>query len=600
VREQEEITTQRNTARALSRRQIVLKLVHEVVADLGRAVRAADVIECAEQKEETKGIAARHLTHALVSLVQTGHLRVLDAVRGDGRGTNLYLPTKADDTQLVPAEPLTWLDAVLQSFTLLWEEHERQAVAEGRLPRPIATPELRAFMEGAAEPHPKLKSAPALTNALKQLADTAAPSIRRVARTGRWANLWALASVPDERLDVREAYASNSERVAFAVARAVARLGRPVTAQEVGDEFEADPALRPTVDYSTARLLTEAAKDCIGGAVVKGRRKRTRRVHRHVFRVGNLNGTAYYCSDPEEAGASRAYVSFLRLKARWAEERPSENLDDLEGVTVPSIAAGRSMLVRDVAKGIAEDLGRLLDEPKIYAETRLKALNLRADVEVLLQRADEWLSARALGGARIPTTVGASVPGWTAEELLRVLRPLYPRAGEIETPHELVRLLHGDIRRIPNPAFGSRFLPDPLQAAEFLFDRTDALLFIAKQWGGLECCMQANMAGYQLGLLRDARFVFPALESESIDERLTAIACCAFLRSDEGNDRLKQAAMKDREGGARASALWAYKFAGDEWAGELAGVRRKHDPSAEVREFAAQVYEADAAGIWRL
>lgn len=190
--------------------------------------------------------------------------------------------------------------------------------------------------------------------------------------------------------------------------------------------------------------------------------------------------------------------------------------------------------------------------------------------------------------------------GWTAEELLRVLRPLYPRASEIETPHELVRLLHGDIRRIPNPAFGSRFLPDPLQAAEFLFDRTDALLYIAKQWGGLECCLQANLACHELGLLRDPRFIFPALESQSVDERLTTLACCAFLWSDEGNDRLKQAAMREAEPGLRASALWAYKFAGGEWAQELAGVMRQHDPSAEVREFAAQVYEADAAGIWRL
>jgi hypothetical protein len=584
---------------AFSRRRLVLALVREAVAGLGRAVRAADVIERAAQREETAGIAARHITHGLGTLVQTGELKVLGAIRGDGRGMNLYLPAEADEELSTPAEPLTWLDAVLAAFTRLWQERERQAREEGRRPRPISTSELRAFMEGGAEPHPKLKSAPTLTNALKQLAASSAPSIRRVARAERWANLWAPADVPDERLATQEAFASDSERVTVAVARAVGRLRRPVTAQDVSDEFERDDALRPTSDHSPARLLTDAAKDCIGG-MVRGRRRRTQRVHRHVFRVGNLNGTAYYTHDPAGAGAARAYVSLLRIQAQWAEERASEVLDVLEGATVACVAAGRALLVQSTARGIAGDLDRLLDEPALYNETRLRALTLRADVEVVLQRAAEWLSARALGGARVPDTVCTAVPGWTAEELLRALRPLYPCAAKIETPHELVRLLGRSIRRVPNPAFGSRFLPDPQQAAEYLYDRTDALLFIARQWGGLECCMQANMAGHELGLLRDARFAFPALESSDINERLIAVSCLAFLWSEEGNDRLKQVAMKDCEHGVRASAIWAYAFAQGEWADELADVMRQHDRSAEVRDFAARVHEADAAELWRL
>ena len=109
-----------------------------------------------------------------------------------------------------------------------------------------------------------------------------------------------------------------------------------------------------------------------------------------------------------------------------------------------------------------------------------------------------------------------------------------------------------------------------------------------------------GMAAPELGLLRDASYLYPAAKSADPDARLMAVACLAFVQSLLGNELLKEAAMRDPEPGLRASALWAYRFAGGEWGRELAGVMAKHDESPEVREFAVQVAAAEGAEIWLL
>jgi hypothetical protein len=60
-----------------------------------------------------------------------------------------------------------------------------------------------------------------------------------------------------------------------------------------------------------------------------------------------------------------------------------------------------------------------------------------------------------------------------------VLKPLYPAAKEMSSPHRLAGLISKKIRRFPNPEFESRFSKVPHKAFEYLYDRTDALLFAA-------------------------------------------------------------------------------------------------------------------------
>jgi len=67
------------------------------------------------------------------------------------------------------------------------------------------------------------------------------------------------------------------------------------------------------------------------------------------------------------------------------------------------------------------------------------------------------------------------------------------------------------------------------------------------------------LASRELGYLRDPAFVLPT-QSSSFEVRLATIACLAFLWSDEGTSRLKDAALHDHEPGVRQSALWAYAF----------------------------------------
>jgi hypothetical protein len=131
------------------------------------------------------------------------------------------------------------------------------------------------------------------------------------------------------------------------------------------------------------------------------------------------------------------------------------------------------------------------------------------------------------------------------------VKPLYPLAENITSAQKFIALMHDRVRRLPNPEHESRFSDEPLKAAEFLFDRADALIYAAKHCGGPECLLQAALASRELGRLRDPRFVFPALTAKSFETRLAGVACLAFVWSDEGTARLKRMAEEDPDPGVR-------------------------------------------------
>jgi hypothetical protein len=197
----------------------------------------------------------------------------------------------------------------------------------------------------------------------------------------------------------------------------------------------------------------------------------------------------------------------------------------------------------------------------------------------------EWLNSNSYPLKGCPSSVLTEVPSLTSRELLSVLLPFYPSARKLTDPNHLVGLLKR-VRRIPNPIHSRRFSTDQHKAAEFVFDRTDALMFAATKWGGRECSFQAMLAKSQLGLLRDVRFVFPVLKRESFEDRLTGVACLAFLRSDKGNLLLRRLATSDPNPSVRQSALWACGFAGVDEICCLLDASSKSDPSASVRDFA--------------
>ncbi|MFL6283680.1 MAG: HEAT repeat domain-containing protein [Pyrinomonadaceae bacterium] len=580
-----------------SRRCRVLALVREAVLERGRAVRNSDILERADVSEQVKGIPSRDITHDVLSLWGTGELTVVGRVRGENKGINLYLPADMDVDRYKPSQPLTWLDEVAQAIEAMWAERDEEAKALGLRPKPFTTGDVRArIADSPFHSQPVLKKDPrVLVNAMKHLAETRAPLLRKIRRRGQKALLWVPAGVSDEDVDFGDSYANDGERLGVAVARAVERLGRPVTVQDVKDEIERDFALVLGGDSSLFVALSDAAKETYNLYDGKGPQKH---VLRRVYRVGRAGRDSYYY--PEDTPQARAYVVFRQLELKWSGICPEEQLAALKTVSLPWVAKGRAMLLKYEVETFLRAITTLLSNVEIDKITERGAQALRNHAEDTIQSAQHWLTISGLSQLQVPHDVLTEIPTWTAEHLLQVVKPLYPLAQRITGTHQFIRLMYPRIRRVPNPEFESRFSEDHRKAAEFFYDRTDALLYMAKQWGGPECSLQAVLAANELGRLRDHRFVLPTLESNSFETRLAGIACLAFLWSAEGSERLRRIAVEDPDAGVRQSALWAFGFAGGQGARELLISRGKEDSSSRVREFVREALEACEGSWWMM
>lgn len=187
----------------------------------------------------------------------------------------------------------------------------------------------------------------------------------------------------------------------------------------------------------------------------------------------------------------------------------------------------------------------------------------------------------------------------TAEELIQVYTPLYPAAGSknaCKTVNKLSRLL----RRVPNPEFVSKLNFDSVKVSRYLYDRADALICAALRWGGAECRFQALSARHELGILRDPKFVLPALNSNHYEDRLAAISCLAFLQSPETYEHLRPLCLQDENTSVRRSALWTYAFVNAfEWRkfAEAIGI---DDATAEARTFAQAISVTESQNLWFL
>jgi hypothetical protein len=579
-----------------TRRRRVLALVRDAVEHFKRAVRIGDVLSYTSGKPEVSDLDTQTITHDVLSLAHTEDLRIVGIVRGEENGNNLYLPSELDPALYMPSGPLTWLEEVARAFREIWVEHLKQAEDENRRPRPVSTGEVRAKWITSPNSHPKSRERQPVVNAMAILAKNSRkqpPLVRKIRRKGEKALLWAPVDVPDESLDIGDAHASDAERIGTAVRRAVEQLGRPVTIRDITDEVDLDPSLRPASSISLFKILADTAKERIDAG--KGRRKQ--RVTRRIYRVGTVENETYYYHHAERLNEARAYVEFQRIESRWLIMHAEERLESLSGCMIPSMAIGGARLIIIEAQsfcGMLDDfLCRQLD-----GVTRNEARDLRKLIGVIMDKARKCIALYEDVQQELPVDVSTDIPCWTAEKLFPVLYPLYPVLQNGKDHINLSRLLFSLIRRIPNPDFEHRFSKKPHGAAEFLFDRTDALIYAAKKWGGYECSFQAKTASDSLGWLRDVRYVFPALHAQDIRIRLTGIACLAFLWSIEGNECLRQLAVEDPEPGVRQSALWAYGFAGGKDVQELLRERSSNDANFHVRDFAKKAMTLDERGWW--
>jgi hypothetical protein len=582
-----------------TRRGRILLLVHGAVEHFNRAVRIGDILNYAAGRPETRDLDAPTIAHDVLSLAQTGDLRVVAIVRGEENGNNLYLPSALEPALFMPTEPLTWLEEVAHAFNEVWAEHLRKAETENRLPRPVSTGEVRARWAASSNAHPKAHQRQPVVNAMGMLAKNSRkqpPLVRKIRRKDEKAILWAPVEFQDVQLDVGYAHASDAERIGIAVQRAVEHLGRPVTVRDVADEVQLDPSLRPASSVPLFQLLSDASKEKI--AVSRGRQKP--RILRRAYRIGTVGNVTYYYHSTEGLQAARTYVELQRVEARWLTMQAEERLAQIKACVAPSLALGNARLVIVELQFFCQTVKDLL-ACQMDSTTRREAEDLLEKIMKVVHEADRCINSYDEEiRQELPEDISTDVIGWTAEELFSVLYHLHPNLKNEKDYNDLNGLLCKAIRRIPNPNFRHRFSKELRGAYEFLFDRTDALIYAARRWGGYECSFQAKTASSELGRLRDARYVFPALHSGDLRVRLVGVACLAFLSSDEGNYYLRQIAVEDPEPGVRQSALWAYGFAHAEGVQELLSERSNNDINAYVRTFAKKAMKLDEKTWWTL
>lgn len=556
-----------------SRRQTTLQVVRGAVEASGVALLLGDILEHTRQLELPPEVTEDTLTMDIVSLAQTEDLQTL-RIPGDERGSTLYLPKDLTWDDYAPVGPVTWLHAVSLTVDQLWEERCREAEAADRKPRPLSTGDVRRRLADCDRFVDRLADPQLLVNALRHLAGVDPPILCKLSRRSERANLWVPTGVEPHNVDLGSAYTTDAERVAEAVRRAESGLGRPVTVHDVRDEIDMDPSLRPAGSGPLHTILSDLSKTQIAG--IRG--KRTERATQRVAHVGTVAGRAYYAAERVEEG--KVYTQLATLEKMWQEIAVDEELSAIDGCLLGTVALGRLRLLRaEIANAVAT-AREILGSAHADSITLQAANTLLQEATERLRRVEEHVAQRAPGWPNLPDDVSVATPGWTAAELQTEFESLYPRASEVDAPKKLVPLLQKAIRRVRNPEFERRFESKPNIAAEYLFDRTDALICAATRWGGVECRLQAMLAKAELGRLRDARFITPMLASKNFDVRLRAVSCLAFLQDPETLNDLRRVAEDDPESGLRDSAYWAYGFAGGFDAASIV-IRNANEAEAE-------------------
>ena len=199
----------------------------------------------------------------------------------------------------------------------------------------------------------------------------------------------------------------------------------------------------------------------------------------------------------------------------------------------------------------------------------------------------------------LPDTVDNTAAGLIVEELEELLAPFYPRITDPTSKTNLRALLGDTIKRFPNPEFKHTGSGNPRFSAKFLYDKTDALIYTAKTWGGAESRIQAGFASNELGMLRDPAFVLPCLDDADFNKRLIAVSCIAFLSS-EFHEKIKNMAECDPEYGIRQSALWAYGLMREQDDESINFITQRsfQDKDERVREFALDLLKKNEEGEW--
>ncbi len=574
-----------------ARRQVVLDLVRAAVDRLGRGVRIQDVAEQADLDVPEIRLDRGLLATDLSSLTRRGNLLVIGRVSGRrSGGTHVLLPSDYPLERYSAADLATWPQRVLAAFEGVWEEHMAAAESEGRLPEPVLAREVFDRMADAPARDPELTTPARLVTVLRTLSRGRDAPLRQVA-AGGYGRAWCPQEAKTEQYELL--FRSDTQRVTEALERACRGACRPFASQqEVADEVERDPALLLCGGQGVARALESAARSTVGDRG-GGTRQRRRQV---ISCVGSLEGTTYY-SRSDRLAAAQVHMELLRATARLDALHAEEQLEQLRQSKLRCVAQARAAGMLSELATVAELIRNCVADPAADVEARTSAESTMQRVSALQNLLSGW-TRFALEGVPEPVP---SMPAWMPEELYEAVWRLAPGLLEGKTPRDIFKLFGARIRCVPNPHFVRKAHADRVAAVQFLFDRADALILLAVEWGGSECRQQAITAKHELGIHRDPLPVIAALPSLALEERLVAVACLAFLWSEEAREVLRDLALHDPEPGVRQAALWAYGFSGGADAVALVRRRALEEPNTFARRFALSAAEAialDDRGWW--
>lgn len=182
-----------------SRQRRVLEVVLAAAETAGGGVTTAQVADGAATREDLADVAPTVLAQCLRALVQARLLHVLGSGRtARARAARRYLPVSYDVVAHAPTEPACWDSAVRTAFEDLWARRLGDARAAKRMPRPVATADVRDRL-ARLYPRAAVLLDAVVGGGLVKLTRGRSPVLRAVDDAHA---LWAPAIVVDEWLDL--------------------------------------------------------------------------------------------------------------------------------------------------------------------------------------------------------------------------------------------------------------------------------------------------------------------------------------------------------------------------------------------------------------
>ncbi len=531
-----------------SRRQRVLTCLRRAVERLRRPVRLDDIAAQVALEGEVS-LRRNDISAYLGSLEKSGAIITIGRVQGlRSGGTRLLLPTDCDAKDFPLSVLLTWPEIVHAAFQRLWQKEVACAGAEYRQPTPISHAQVRAELGTHEDNREQLGSPGRLTAALRTLCGTKTPRLRRVGVSPISGSNFVPTGVPDGALGDMALLRIRQCPVATAVGRASTRAGSyTVSRAAILTELELDPDLIPHRAGRRERNLEGASR-----TVISERGGSRRRVSQKISKVGRVGNETIYCVGVPTPEAEREMAS-RRVLLAWKNAKAQTELLRLADVSIPSLRHARALELMHVCRKAqsalteASQVSQLKEAGSLGPGENAFFLEASAAAKQALEieaRAYTYRlknAPRALGGAEV---LGKTSPRCTQDEL-----------------HVLLRQASVEGFAGPNTDIRGRFSFRSRRMGGVL-DRVEARLIIAEKWGGRESTAHAAVAIRELGRIRNPLPVAMGLAHRSLDIRLAAIECAAFLEDPTLTSTLHNLALSDEEPGVRWTALWAYGFSG--------------------------------------